>query len=113
MGDGVSCHRPMDPTEAISALDAKVIMATMGYYYKANDIAGTNNNDMNELLNNVSGSFKQGLVCCTSTATPAKDYYFISTRNNNFSNRSQKMKIKVVAATPAAAGTFQYFPPEQ
>merc|ERR1719492_406520 len=99
----------MNPTEQLSSTDVKAIFATAGYYSNANTKA-YDNDDVDPLLNNVSASFKQGLICCTTTATAIKEYYFISTRNNNFSNRSQKLKIRVTA--PTNLGVFNYFPAE-
>lgn len=88
----------------------KAIFATAGYYYfdeGENELGSYDDNEeVNVLLNNVGAAFKQGLICCTKADTPAKDYYFLSTRNNNFTNRSQKMKIRVVAGT---SQTFQYY----
>jgi len=87
----------------------KAIFATGGgfYYSESGQLSSMNgNNDVNALLNNASASFRQGLVCCTSSATPTGEYYFLSTRNNNFTNRSQKMRITVVAGT---GQDFEYF----
>lgn len=98
-----------DGTDFIDTDQVKAIFATGGYYYvnNAGNLASNNgNDDVNPLLNNVSASFRQGLMCCTKNTTPAGDYYFLSTRNNNFTNRSQKMKITVVAGT---AQTFEYY----
>ena len=57
---------------------------------------------VNELLNNVSASFRSGLICCVnenvlSSSTQEYSYAFLSTRNNNFSNRSQKWKVTISA----------------
>jgi len=109
--DAVTCKRPMEDT-ILSAADVKIVLATQGYFSSEEAAADNNNGDnVDPLLNNVSGAFKQGVVCCTDANTPVGDYYLVSTRNNNFSNRSQKMKIKVVEAG-AAAGAFEFFVPE-
>jgi len=105
--DVVSCKRPMED-EVLSAQDVKIVLATAGYFNSEEDAEDTNDN-VDPLLNNVSGAFKQGLVCCTDANTPAGDYYMVSTRNNNFSNRSQKMKIRVVEPS---TGAFEFFVPE-
>lgn len=105
--DAVSCKRPMED-EVLSAQDVKIVLATQGYFSSEQDAQNTNDN-VQVLLNNVSGAFKQGLVCCTDANTPAGDYYMVSTRNNNFSNRSQKMKIRVVEPS---TGAFEFFVPE-
>jgi len=81
--------------------DAKVILASGGYYSREQTL---NNNDhsigerdeLDPLLNNVSASFRQGLVCCP---TQPGEYYLVSTRNNNFSNRAQKLHIVVTPPT--------------
>jgi len=108
--DAVTCKRPMED-EVLSAADVKIVLATQGYFSSEEDAQNNGGDNVDPLLNNVSGAFKQGVVCCTDTNTPVGDYYLVSTRNNNFSNRSQKMKIKVVAAG-AAEGAFEFFVPE-
>jgi len=95
----------------LSADDVKIVLATQGYFTSKDDATDNTGDNVDPLLNNVSGAFKQGVVCCTDANTPLGDYYLVSTRNNNFSNRSQKMKIKVVAAG-SAAGAFEFFVPE-
>jgi len=114
--DSVQCKYPLETsnTEWLTVTQAKAVFASGGYYYKesgTNTLGQIDNQALNNLLNNASASFRQGLVCCTTTNTPAKDYYFLSTRNNNFTNRSQKLKITVVAGRQAgtSTGAFQYF----
>jgi len=123
--DTARCKYPMSD-EWLTPTGAKVVLATAGYYpneAQANAGIGFNTDNVDALLNNVSGAFRQGLVCCPGTAgsatgeTPVGDYYFLSTRNNNFSNRAQKMKIKVISpnaptATPGTPEAFNYFPTE-
>jgi len=110
--DHVTCKRPMEDA-VLSAEDVKIVLATQGYYKsEAEALDPQNNDNVDPLLNNVSGAFKQGVVCCTDANTPTGDYYMVSTRNNNFSNRSQKMKIRVTESTGAATGTFEFFAPE-
>merc|ERR550534_627514 len=108
--DIVTCKRPMEDT-ILSADDVKIILATQGYFSSKADATNNNQDNVDPLLNNVSGAFKQGIVCCTDANTTPGDYYLVSTRNNNFSNRAQKMKIKVVEAGDAA-GAFEFFVPE-
>jgi len=108
--DAVTCKRPMEDT-ILSAADVKIVLATQGYFSSEQDATNNGGDNVDPLLNNVSGAFKQGVVCCTDANTPPGDYYMVSTRNNNFSNRAQKMKIKVVEAG-AAAGAFEFFVPE-
>lgn len=114
--DQVSCKYPVDDSDRwITDTDfVKAIFATAGYYYY--DDANGNRNELKSvdddnavdvLLNNVSASFKQGLICCTNTDSKPGTYYFQSTRNNNFSNRSQKMRIQIKQGTTQA---FQFYP---
>jgi len=123
--DTATCKYPM-ADQWLTPTGAKVALMTAGYYPNeaaANAGDGQNNGNVDALLNNVSGAMRQGLVCCPqgpggpNGETPVGDYYFLSTRNNNFSNRAQKMKVKVIAATDPAAnpGTpeaFTFFPTE-
>jgi len=119
--DTARCKYPLED-DWLTPTGAKVVLATAGFYSsEAAANAGNgqdNNNNVDALLNNVSGAFKQGLVCCPTAETPAQDYYFLSTRNNNFSNRAQKAKITVRAATaPGAtqvgtAAAFTFYPTE-
>jgi len=106
--DQVTCKRPIED-EALSAEDVKIVLATAGYFMSKDDAETNNGDNVDPLLNNVSGAFKQGVVCCTDENTEPGDYYMLSTRNNNFSNRAQKMKIRVVAPD---TGEFQFFAPE-
>lgn len=112
--DQVDCKYPMDATDRwITDKDfVKAIFATAGYYYyddaNRNELKSVDDdNAVNVLLNNVSASFKQGLVCCTNSNSKAGTYYFQSTRNNNFSNRSQKMRIQIEANTDSE---FEFYP---
>jgi len=106
--DQVTCKRPIED-EALSAEDVQIVLATAGYFMSYNDADTNTDDNVDPLLNNVSGAFKQGVVCCTDENTTPGDYYFLSTRNNNFSNRAQKMKIRVVEPD---TGEFQFFAPE-
>jgi len=69
--------------------------ATNGGYtpeqFDALDNANTNNKG---LLDNVSPTFRGPLMKLTEAGT----VHYMCTRNNNFSNRSQKATINVVAA---------------
>jgi len=117
--DAVNCKYPHEEgftADVILPKDhVKAIMATGGGFYYSDGGADPQlrsmnadnaNDNVDPLLNNVSASFRQGLMCCTNGATPVGDYYMVSTRNNNFTNRAQKMKIKVVAG---AGQAFQYY----
>jgi len=104
----VKCKYPMDNSnDWMSTAQVKAIFATAGYYYQdGTELKAMNNNNVNPLLNNVSASFRQGLMCCTDSGSTAGEYFFLSTRNNNFTNRSQKMRITIAATTGAQ---FQYY----
>lgn len=71
-----------------SAKDLAVIMASSGYYTSANE--AKTKAEMNSLLNNAPASF-EGVVLKFNKGT----YRYMSTRNNNFSNRSQKASLVV------------------
>lgn len=116
----VDCHHPFQPNVAVSAADAQLVLGTAGFYKSVEYMEAQCENDedangenrgkcvVDELLNNVSASFRAGLICClkddiegASNADYEKVFAFLSTRNNNFSNRSQKWKF-VLTATPDA-----------
>jgi len=96
----------------VSSKDARLVLGTAGFYKgeaymrkaceQVTDDADGNENRgdciVDELLNYVSASFRTGLICCLKEGeimwdNTAKVFSFISTRNNNFSNRSQKWQI--------------------
>jgi len=111
----VNCYHPFRPTEPVTKADAQLILGTAGFYkgvdyMKAacaavtDDDNGENRGEciVDELLNNVSASFRAGLICClkdglNSAQGYEKIFSFLSTRNNNFSNRSQKWQVKLTA----------------
>merc|ERR1712025_1405405 len=100
--DNADCKWALDDAP-VAAQDAKIILASGGYYTKenSNDAHAINNRDeLDPLLNNVSASFRQGLICCVNAPG---EWYLVSTRNNNFSNRSQKMHIVAKAKNAATA----------
>ena len=57
-----------------------------------------NKNEMNNLLNNAPASYEGALL----KMSPG-EYNYIGSRNNNFSNRSQKGTIKVMTQAEADA----------
>ena len=75
-------------------VDVAVSFASAGYY---SCLTGCNNSPqirtptLNNLLNNAPASY-QGMILQFSKGT----YHYICSRNNNFSNRSQKGWIKVL-----------------
>merc|ERR1712154_68950 len=123
--DNADCKWPLERT-TVSATDAKIILASGGYYsgekapqgqQAGNQIMNadnTKNNNRNEnlnpLLDNAAASFRQGLICCPQKAGT---YNLVSTRNNNFTNRSQKMHIVVKPANGAQqsqAQKWEFYP---
>jgi len=118
--DYVDCYHPIGsatPNTPISDEDAQLVLGTAGFYKsveymtqfcdeETGDEAGENRGQcvVDELLNNVSASFRAGLICClkdglSTDANYEKEFAFLSTRNNNFSNRAQKWKF-VLTANP-------------
>lgn len=73
---------------AVSPKDLAVIMSSSGYYKSVNE--AKTKAAMNPLLNNAPASF-EGAVLKFNRGT----YHYMSTRNNNFSNRSQKSTLIV------------------
>lgn len=63
-------------------------------YYRYATSGGSPNPDPN--LNNITPYFNGGLMRVTDTGT----YHFMCSRNNNLSNRSQKMSLTVLPKTP-------------
>jgi len=114
--DQVDCKYPFQSAllddgndQTLDANMVKAILATGGYYYydKDNDeLNSVETDEVQVLMNNVSAAFKQGLICCTNSNTKTGDYYFLSTRNNNFTNRAQKMKIRIESGTAQA---FEFY----
>lgn len=66
-----------------------------GYYRTWADLANANKDKLSVLLNNAPASLAKGIVM---EPTTVGSYSFMCTRNNNFSNRSQKGTITVAAA---------------
>eukprot|EP01083_Nonionella_stella_P281752 958847_1 len=115
----VNCYHPLLPQVELSKKDAQLILGTAGFYKSesymkefcaavTSDASGNNENRGNcivdELLNNVSASFRAGLICCikpevTLSDSEEKEFAFVSTRNNDFTNRCHKLKI-VITNTP-------------
>jgi len=74
--------------------DAQIYFMTAGFYTSYADMVDQVNNDNNvvdELLNNVPATMRS-ITCCPKKVG---EWNFMSTRNNNFSNRDQKLTIKV------------------
>lgn len=127
----VTCYHPLFPDISVTSEDAQLILGSAGFYrsvgYADSKIQTTSDQGglLDELLNNVSGAFRQGLMCCvnsgisfdsndsndeTDDATEVRGdndgtndsdegncvgFAFLSTRNNNFSNRAQKLYIEI------------------
>lgn len=83
----------------INKTDLEVAFASAGYYHCVNPAGACSTESvqdkaqLNQLLNNAPASFEGALLCFPETGL----YYYISSRNNNFTNRSQKGMLTVQA----------------
>jgi len=101
--DYVTCYQPLNSASTLDNTDVELILGSAGFYrsykYATEQFASKGASArLDVLLNNVSGAFRAGLICCigdSALAANAGDltFYFVSTRNNNFSNRDQKLQI--------------------
>jgi len=71
--------------------NGQLYLLSGGYFKNFDEIAAKD--ELDPLLNNVSGTMKS-MTCCPKEAG---EFVFVSTRNNNFSNRDQKLEIVVTA----------------
>jgi len=97
-GEAVSTGNPIQGTEdpqTLAGRDAQVYFLSAGYYATEDGVAQAVGNDadgeLNVLLNNTPASMRGMTVCPEKAGT----YEFTCTRNNNFSNRDQKLTIVV------------------
>jgi len=103
IGQRQADNTPNGSGPATSGRDAQVYFMSGGFYNREENInqqgyLGQNNNNnnaqLNVLLNNAPASMKSMTVC--PDANHAKgEFTFASTRNNNFSNRDQKLTVVV------------------
>jgi len=87
--------------------DCAVYLGTSGYYKSvahANGEAGTPKDDLSVLLNNAPASLDGGVVISPKTVGR---YNYMATRNNNFSNRSQKGLLSVYSSTSGVPSSTQ------
>jgi len=77
--------------------DCAMIMATSGQYCSIND-AATSTKAFDPLLNDAPASLVGGILLKPKTTADAKIFFYTCTRNNNFSNRSEKGTI--IIGTP-------------
>lgn len=68
--------------------DIEASLASSGYYKNSQDVK-TKTRKLDDELNNASPSFAGIVMRLTKQGT----YYGMCTRNNNFTNRSQKMRL--------------------
>jgi hypothetical protein len=86
--------------QTLSGRDAQMYFLSGGFWQKEEEVNddpnGNNNNEyqLNVLLNNTPASMRSMTVC--PKAGSEGTYEFTCTRNNNFSNRDQKLTINVV-----------------
>eukprot|EP00343_Euplotes_focardii_P007404 CAMPEP_0205821278 /NCGR_PEP_ID=MMETSP0206-20130828/6313_1 /ASSEMBLY_ACC=CAM_ASM_000279 /TAXON_ID=36767 /ORGANISM="Euplotes focardii, Strain TN1" /LENGTH=641 /DNA_ID=CAMNT_0053116635 /DNA_START=27 /DNA_END=1952 /DNA_ORIENTATION=+ len=86
------CYKPDGTT--IGSTDCALIMATSGQYWTVGDV---DDDDFNTLLDDAPASLIGGILIDMTTVG---NYNYMCTRNNNFSNRSQKGSLKVTAEAP-------------
>ena len=85
-----------DGSDQEQALDTAVTFASAGYYRcfegsRCSEYSVTDKNQLNQLLNNAPASFEGAVLRFSRAAT----YYYMCSRNNNFTNRSQKGQLTV------------------
>jgi hypothetical protein len=86
-----------DTQTPVNKTDLEVAFASAGYYHCV-DPAGQCSSEsvrtkdqLQRLLNNAPASFEGALLCFPTEGL----YHYISSRNNNFTNRSQKGVLRV------------------
>lgn len=103
-GKEVSSGTPLTeaatPAQAqqLSGRDAQLYMLSGGFYTSESQVNQNNQGryQLNVLLNNAPASMRSMTACPTEAAVGS--YEFTCTRNNNFSNRDQKLTIHVKPA---------------
>ena len=81
----------------VNKTNLEVAFASGGYYHCVDAVGSCTANSvqmkdqLQQLLNNAPASFEGALLCFPRTGT----YHYISSRNNNFTNRSQKGTLTV------------------
>ena len=95
--DAVILWASFDTEDPVNKTNLEVAFASAGYYHCV-DPAGTctansvaTKAQLQRLLNNAPASFEGALLCFPEEGV----YYYISSRNNNFTNRSQKGMLRV------------------
>jgi len=79
--------------QTATLLDAALYLGSSGYYKTANDAAtATTTTQLDVLLDNAPASLVGGVIM---KPTKSRMLHYMCTRNNNFSNRSQKGTITV------------------
>jgi hypothetical protein len=109
--DSVTCFHPLFPATTVSSQDCQLTLGSAGFYRSVTDAktliatSSTNTGLLDYLLDNVSGAFRQGIIVCINpnaiSSGETLSFSFISTRNNNFTNRSQKLNL-MITTTPEA-----------
>lgn len=103
--DSVTCHHPLFGGTTMSSQDCQLVLGSGGFYRMVADVASYittygSSGVLDYLMDNVSGAFRQGvMVCVNSNALSSQSatlpFSFVSTRNNAFTNRSQKLNMLV------------------
>lgn len=81
---------PSQGIKELTSTEAALYLASSGYYQSQADV--NNKETLNPLLNNAPASLVSGVLC---QAQKVGEYHYFCSRNNNFSNRSQKGVIIV------------------
>lgn len=85
--------------DIVDKRDLELAFASAGYYHCLDPVGACsaesvlNKDQLNQLLNNAPASFEGAVLCFPSSGV----YHYISSRNNNFTNRSQKGMLTVKA----------------
>lgn len=88
-----------DTQDPVDKQDLELAFASAGYYHCLNPVGQCSTESvedkgqLNQLLNNAPASFEGAVLCFPNTGV----YHYISSRNNNFTNRSQKGMLTVKA----------------
>jgi len=88
-----TCKDPITKT-VVPENDCAMRLATSNYYKTVGE-ANADTDNFNPLLNDAPASLVGGILLQPKAAAKGKQFHYMCTRNNNFSNRSQKGTITV------------------
>jgi len=85
----LDCYSPVDGSY-IPTLDCQVLLTTGGHFQSANDARNTyQSNPFQPTMSSAPGFFR-GVLARFKAAAQGRTFHYMCSRNNNFSNRSQK-----------------------